>query len=129
MVPRGGIELSSIVLRLRDFSNDDFPVYPLMYPAFGALWQRVRSRSFTFDASISMANHWPKPSSVSSIVVLRKQRSHVRVRHFTILRDIALCRSGMPQQPAEGAMPYCDGRLPAKAYKQPHRSQAARSIL
>ena len=38
--PRGGIELSPIGLKLRHFSNDDFPAYPLMYPAFRTIWQR-----------------------------------------------------------------------------------------
>jgi hypothetical protein len=47
VVPRGGIELSSIELKLRHFSNDDFPVYPLMYPVLRTLWLRVRSRSFS----------------------------------------------------------------------------------
>jgi hypothetical protein len=42
MVPRGGIELSPIGLKLRHFSNDCFPVYPLMYPAFGTIWQRQK---------------------------------------------------------------------------------------
>ena len=51
MVPRGGIELSFIGLKFRYFSNVDFPVYPLMYPALRTLWQRDRSRSFTFDAT------------------------------------------------------------------------------
>jgi hypothetical protein len=47
VVPRGGIELSPIELKLRHFSNDDFPVYPLMYPLLRTLWLRVRSRSFS----------------------------------------------------------------------------------
>jgi hypothetical protein len=38
----GGIELSHIGLKLRHFSNDDFPVYPLMYPAFRTEWQRQK---------------------------------------------------------------------------------------
>jgi hypothetical protein len=42
LVPRGGIELSPIGLKLRDFSNHDFLVYPLMYPAFRTLWQRQK---------------------------------------------------------------------------------------
>jgi hypothetical protein len=42
LVPRGGIELSPIGLKLRHFSNDDFPVYPLMYPAFRTIWQRQK---------------------------------------------------------------------------------------
>jgi hypothetical protein len=33
LVPRGGIELSSIELKSRYFSNEGFPVYPSMYPA------------------------------------------------------------------------------------------------
>ena len=33
MVPRGGFEFSSICLKIRHFSNDDYPVYLLMYPA------------------------------------------------------------------------------------------------
>lgn len=37
LVPRGGIEFLPIGLKLRDFSNDYFPVYPSMYPAF--IWQ------------------------------------------------------------------------------------------
>ena len=46
-MPRGGIELSSISLKLRRFSNADVPVYPPMYPAFsavpgaGAQWRAV----------------------------------------------------------------------------------------
>jgi hypothetical protein len=38
--------------------------------------EAVRLRSMR---PISMANHWPKPCSVSSIVALRRQRSHVRI--------------------------------------------------
>src|ERR1700758_1186301 len=48
-----------------------------------------------------MANHWPKPSSVSSIVALRKQTSRVRVRHFTICATLRFaaraCRSKPPK--------------------------------
>jgi hypothetical protein len=41
-VPRGGIELSPIGLKLRDFPNDDFPVYPSMYPAVRTPRQRQK---------------------------------------------------------------------------------------
>jgi cytosine/adenosine deaminase-related metal-dependent hydrolase len=36
MVPRGGIELSSMLLNYRRFWNDVFLVYPLMYPALNS---------------------------------------------------------------------------------------------
>jgi hypothetical protein len=36
VVPRGGIELSSMILNSRHFWNGDFPVYPRMYPAFSS---------------------------------------------------------------------------------------------
>jgi hypothetical protein len=42
MVPRGGIEFSAIRLELRRFLNDDFLVYPLMYPAFRTVWQHQK---------------------------------------------------------------------------------------
>jgi hypothetical protein len=34
--------LSPIGLKLRHFSNGDFPVYPSMYPAFRTMWQRQK---------------------------------------------------------------------------------------
>ena len=87
LVPRGGIELSSIGLKLGHFSNENFPVYPLVYPALRILWQRVRSHSLTFDAPISMANR-PKPCSVSSILALRRHRfESCRVRHSKTVRS------------------------------------------
>jgi hypothetical protein len=82
-----------------------------------------------FDVPISIANHLAQATFRGLDRCPPKAKVTRRVRHFTILRDIAPCRSRMPQQPTEGVMPYCDGRLPAKAYKQQHRSQAARSIL
>jgi hypothetical protein len=36
MVPRGGIELSSILLNWRHFWNGGFSVYPSMYPPFNS---------------------------------------------------------------------------------------------
>jgi hypothetical protein len=33
MAPRGGTELFAIGLKSGRFSNDDLPVYPLVYPA------------------------------------------------------------------------------------------------
>jgi hypothetical protein len=77
-VPRGGIELSPIGLKLRHFSNDDFLVYPLMYPAFRTIWQRQKPFVYVRCAHFN-GQFWPKPCSVSSIVALRKQKSHVRI--------------------------------------------------
>src|SRR6266567_8912214 len=37
MVPRGGIELLAMYVTLHHFSDDGFPVYPSMYPAFTAV--------------------------------------------------------------------------------------------
>jgi hypothetical protein len=42
VVPRGGNESSPIGLKLCHFSNDDFPVYPLTYPAFRTMPQRQK---------------------------------------------------------------------------------------
>ncbi len=41
MVPRDGIEIRSISLKLVDFSTEHFLVYPLMYPMHPALWTSV----------------------------------------------------------------------------------------
>ena len=77
-MPRGGIELSPIGLKLRHFSNDDFLVYPLMYPAFRTIWQRQKPFVYVRCAHFN-GQFWPKPCSVSSIVALRRQRPHVRI--------------------------------------------------
>jgi hypothetical protein len=49
MVPRGGIELSSILLNQLRFLDSPFPVYPSMYPAlksYAARGQRLGHLSF-----------------------------------------------------------------------------------
>src|SRR5581483_7140347 len=39
---RGGIEFPDIWLKSGHFLNDDFLVYPSMYPAFRTTWQRQK---------------------------------------------------------------------------------------
>jgi hypothetical protein len=44
-VPRGGIEFASTELKQRNFSNDNSPVYPSVYPAFSAGQQPALDQS------------------------------------------------------------------------------------